>query len=335
MNSARKLDFSPNLSEQAKQKEMEVRAWIARKESVCPYAPGLARFIHLPKIDSMKMEHVYYLAHELKAFYSDKVDGKRVGRWMLMPHSEWQSHEEAHVDSERIFWLLNAAYYHLMRDKKSVQAALKQELPGFDRGHKGDILSPIIGKLPNPNANVVPAKSLFYSALSPLYKSKKFYRYSPCSIIPMVYASEFQELKVKHPKVTEKVTFEMAGSGLREILGDNLELDMTDFRRELPHWGAIIDRTAAIMRANPQGISSKSLEVRGCPASNLSYFRWSPPKLVEAFYSKHAAKLPILHHLVEISRIHPQSIIKAAFAGSGLYVMPDYPSSHGHQPIYF
>jgi len=326
MSIAKTVELQSSSSLGSAQREKEVRAWIARKESVCPYAPGLARFVHLPEIKSLKMEHVHYLAQELKAFYGAKENGKRVGRWMLMPHSEWESHEEAHTYSERIFWLLNAAYFHLLRDQKSVQAALKQEINGYNRGYKGEILNPIVGKLPNRNANVVPAKSLFYTALSPLYKSKKFYRYAPYSLIPLVYASEFQELADKHPKVTETVTFEMAYGGLFELFGDELELDLDAFRQELPIWGAIVDRTAQIMRASSKGISSHSQEIKGCPASNLSYFRLCNPKLVNSFYSKYIGELTILRNIVRRTHVNPKQIIGASFAGSGLYTIPNYPS---------
>lgn len=331
MNNTQATEASPDLrfkSESEKmQKELAIRTWISNKESVCPYAPGLARFIHLPEINSLSMAHVYYLAQELKSFYDAKENGKRVGRWMLLPHTEWESHEEAHSYSERIFWLLNAAYYHLVRDKKSVQASLKQELTGYNRGYKGEILNPIVGKLPKPNANVVPAKSLFYSALSPLYKSKRFYRYSPHSLMPLVYVSEFEELRIKHSKVTETVTFEMAHGGLFEIFGDDLELDLDDFRKELPVWGAIIDRTAEILRASSKGVSSLSAEVKGCPASNLSYFRLSPESLTNQFYSKYVDSLSILNRLVRQTSVNPKQIICASFAGSGLYTIPDYPST--------
>ena len=322
MNTAKAVDFPS--SPTPVQKEEEVRAWIARKESVCPYAPGLARFVHLPEIKSIKMEHVHYLAHELKAFYDAKVNGKRVGRWMLMPHSEWESHEQAHTYSERMFWLLNAAYFHLVRDKKSVKTALKKTLPGYNRGYKGEILNPVIGKLPNPNANIVPAKSLFYTALSPLYKSKKFYRYSPHAIMPLVYASEFQELADKHKKVSESVAFEMAYGGLFEIFGDELDLDLAAFRQELPTWGAIVDRTAEVLRASSKGIQHYSKAAKGCAASNLSYFRLSKPELVNRYYSKHIDKLNILTNLVRRTGVGPKQIIGACFAGSGLYTIPDY-----------
>jgi len=325
MSSAKTVEFQSSSSPDSAQREKEVRTWIARKESVCPYAPGLAQFVHLPEIKSLKMEHVHYLAQKLKAFYAAKENGKRVGRWMLMPHSEWKSHEEAHTYSERLFWLLNAAYFHLLGDKKSVHAALNKEIQGYDRGYKGEILNPIVGKLPNRNANIVPARSLFYTALSPLYNSKKFYRYSPHSLIPLVYASEFQELADKHPKVTESVTFEMAYGGLFESFGDELELNLEAFRQELPIWGAIIDRTAQIMRASPKGISSHSKEVKGCPASNLSYFRECNPKLVNSFYSKYIGELTILSNIVRRTRVNPKQVIGASFAGSGLYTIPDYP----------
>jgi hypothetical protein len=327
VNIAKKVEEHTPSALTPSQREHDVRAWIARKESVCPYAPGLARFVHLPEIKSLEMEHVYYLASELRAFYSAKENGKRVGRWMLMPHKEWQSHEEAHAYSEQVFWLLNAAYFHLFRDKKSVQAALKQALPGYVRGYKGEILNPIVGNLPNRSADVIPAKSLFYSALSPLYESKQFYRYCPHALIPLVYASEFEELKRKHPKVTETVTFQMACSGLFELFGDDLELDLKAFRQELPIWGAIVDRTAAIMRAASKGVSSRSQEVKGCPGSNLNYFRLCNPTLVDSLYTKYTANLPILKRIVGQTQLHAKQIIGASFAGSGLYTIPDYPPS--------
>jgi hypothetical protein len=327
VNAANKVELKSSYSLDPVQRENQVRTWIARKESVCPYAPGLARFVHLPEMNSLKMEHVYYLAHELKAFYEDKDNGKRVGRWMLMPHREWESHAEAHRYSEQIFWLLNAAYFHLLRDKKSVRAALNKEIQGYDRGYNEEILNPVVGNLPKRNAGVIPAKSLFYSALSPLYKSKQFYRYCPHSVMPLVYAYEFEELKRKHSKVTENVCFEMAYGGLFEIFGDDLELDLVAFREELPRWGAIIDRIAEIMRASVKGISSNSPEAKACPASNLSYFRLCSPKLVGAFYSKYIENLTVLSSIVHLTQANPKQIIGASFAGSGIYTTPDYPSS--------
>ena len=330
-NIAKAAKSQHSSSLESAQKEKEVRAWIARKESVCPYAPGLARFVHLPEIKSLKMDHVHYLAQELKDFYGAKENGKRVGRWMLMPHSEWESHEEAHTYSERIFWLLNAAYFHLLKDKKSVQAALKKELKGYNRGYQGEILNPIVGKLPDRIADDVPSKSLFYSALSPLYKSERFYRYCPHSLIPLVYASEFHELKEKHPQVTETVAFEMACSGLFEFFGNELEIDLDVFRQELPIWGAIVDRTAEVLRASSKGISSQSPDVKGCPASNLSYFRLCNPKLVNAFYSKYINNLTILRDIVRRTQVNPKQVIGACFAGSGLYTIPDYHSTETQQ----
>jgi hypothetical protein len=319
-----KLTFPTHRSLSPEQREAEVRASIARKESICPYAPGLAQFVHLPEIDTLKMEHVYYLAKELKSFYDAKEKGKRVGRWMLMPHKEWESHEEAHSYSENMFWLLNAAYFHLVRDKKSVHAALNKDLPGYDRGHNGEILVPIIGKQPKRGDNVIPAKSLFYSALSPLYKSKQFYRYSPHCIIPLVYASEFEELRLKHPKVTENVTFEMAYVGLYETFGETLNIDLTAFRSELPIWGSIIDRVAAIMRAKATNTSSLLATNQGCPSTNLLLFRQCSPELIKILYSKYMSRLKVLSSLVMQTSAHPATILGASFAGSGLYVIPEY-----------
>ncbi len=322
--------FGSSATPSPKEREAAIRAWIARKESVCPYAPGLARFIVLPEIREAKMSHVYYLATELRAFYDAKEKGKRVGRWMILPHTEWQSHEEAHEESEKVFWLLNAAYYHIMKDKKSMQAAMDRTLPGYDRGYKGDILNPIVGKQPNPNSNVVPAKSLFYSALSPLYRNKKFYRYSPYSIMPLVYASEFHELKLKHPKVTESVCFEMACSGLTESFGSKISFSEKSLKEEIETWGSIIDRTAEIIRSQQRGVCSFSDEVKGCPASNLSYFRLSDPKLVNAFFVQYHRQLPVMKSIISRTKATPQQVMCAAFAGSGLYVEPDYYPSVPH-----
>jgi hypothetical protein len=312
------------ITESSDLREQDIREWISRKESVCPYAPGLARFVQLPEITSPSMQHVYYLAKELKAFYDAKENGKRVGRWMLMPAFEWTSHEQAHFEAEQVFWLLNAAYYYLKNDKDKVKSALNMDLPGYSRGYMGEILNPVIGKLPQQNAALVPVKSLFYSALSPLYKSKQFYRYSPHCIMPLVYAEEFHKLKTKHPKVTENVCFEIAKSGLYELFGDDLNLDLEAFRRELPLWGAIIDRVAEIFRASATGKCSHDEALKGCPASNLALFRLCKTNLVNQFYEKYADYLVVLNSLIDQTRADPRKIIAASFAGSGLYTIPDY-----------
>lgn len=306
------------------QREREIRGWISRKESVCPYAPGLARFVQLPEISSLSMQHVYYLAKELKAFYDAKENGTRVGRWMLMPAFEWTSHEQAHFEAEQVFWLLNAAYYYLKNDKDKVKSALDRNLPGYKRGYMGEILNPVIGKLPQQNAASVPAKSLFYTALSPLYKSKQFYRYSPRCIMPLVYANEFLDMKTKHPKVTEKVCFDIAKGGLYELFGDDLNLDLEAFRRELPLWGAIIDRVAEIFRASTTGKCSLDASLKGCPATNLALFRLCKTSLVNQFYEKYADHLRVLNALIDQTRADPAQIIAASFSGTGLYTIPDY-----------
>jgi len=241
-----------------------------------------------------------------------------------MPHKEWESHAEAHAYSEKVFWLLNAAYFHLMRDEHSVKLALSHSLPGYNRGHKGEILNPVVGNLPNTNANIIPARSLFYSALSPLYRSTQFYRYSPHCIIPLVYASEFEELKQKHPSVTERVCFEMACGGLFEVFGDDLSFDATAFRKELPIWGAVIDRVAEIIRGHAQGVSSHALEAKGCPASNLGVFRMCSQDLVNRFYGKYTENLSVLNDILRQTNASPKQVISACFAGSGLYTIPDY-----------
>lgn len=312
-------------------REQTIRHWIAQKESVCPYAPGLVRFIELPDIPTLAMKHVHHLSSELKAFYDAKEKGKRVGRWILLPKQEWQSHNEAQEYSERVFWLLNAAYYFLVDDRKKVKACLLREMDGLERGYHGEINNPIIGKLPSQNSKVIPARSLFCSALGPLYKSKQFYRYNPYSAIVLVYLSEFVEKKKRHPKAARKIALDMAYSSLFEHFGDDLKIDIEAFEKELPIWGAIIDKTAELIRANNQGMSALNDSAKGRPESNLQVFRNSPPQLASAFYSKYKQHLPIMHSLSESLQIHPKDILNACFAGTGLYTSPDYPKSTFNQ----
>lgn len=333
MNNLKKSEAFQDLNfiseTEQKQKEQDIRTWISKKESVCPYAPGLAHFVHLPDINSLSMRYVYYLAAELKFFYAAKENNKRVGRWMLMPQREWVSHEDAHQYAERIFWLLNAAHYHLCNNKNLVRASLEKTLKGYKRGYQGEILNPVIGKLPNRNKSLIPPKSLFYSALSPLYKSKRFYRYSPHSLMPLVYASEFEELRIKHSKVTKTVTFDMALGGLCEVFGDDIHINVDEFRKELPIWGAMIDRAAEVMRAQSKGVSSLSPEVKGCPGSNLSYFRVCPTQFINKLYLKYEEKLSILKTLTYQHNTTPKHVINASFAGSGLYTIPEYVQNAG------
>lgn len=309
------------------QKEHTVRNWLANKESICPYAPGLVKFVHLPVINSLSMKHVEYLAQELSAFYEAKEKGKRVGRWMLMPHEEWSSHEEAHHYAENIFWLLNAAYFYLENDNRSVQEALKKQLKGYPRGYRGEVLTPVIGHLPKQGAESVPEKSLFYSALSPLYNSKRFFRYCPHSVMPLIYASEFQELKEKHNNVSEQVCFEMAYSGLFEVFGEDLDVNLYALRQELSLWGAIVDRIAECLRASQKGVPFHSKRAKGSPESNLSFFRVSPTEFVNRLYRKHIDQLQVLTNIIKQTHASPKRIINASFAGSGLYTIPDYPTS--------
>lgn len=140
------MSYSAQLkSSSPEEKERNIRSWIARKESVCPYAPGLAKFVYMPDLQKQSDEqNILYFASELKNFYAAKEGGKRVGRWMLLPHKEWASHNEAHEESEYIFWLINAAYYRLKRNRKMEKLSLKRRLSGFNRGYKNEILNPII-----------------------------------------------------------------------------------------------------------------------------------------------------------------------------------------------
>jgi hypothetical protein len=116
----------------------------------------------------------------------------------------------------------------------------------------------------------------------------------------------------------------MAYVGLYEIFGEDINIPLEEFRAELPIWGAIIDRVAAIMRAKSTGVSSHSGINKGCPSTNLLLFRQCDPTLIELLYSKYIRSLNILSSLIKQTKAHPIDIIGASFGGSGLYIIPGY-----------
>ena len=68
--------------------------------------------------------------------------------------------------------------------------------------------------------------------------------------------------------------------------------EFMDLEKELPIWGAIIDKTAELLRSgNTKTPNSSNL---GSPESNLQVFRNCPPQLAHAFYTKYLEHLPIM-----------------------------------------
>ena len=298
-------------------RESAVRSWIARNESVCPYAPGLVYFSYLPETERLDMQLVRFLVVELRKFYASKCDGERVGRWMILPYKEWTSHKQARKESEIIFWGLAAAYFYLRNDRRRVKLALSRSLPGYAFDETGDITNPVVGNFARAHKTKPHPKSLFCSALSPLYRSKEFYRYAPSSVMVMVYALEFFEEKEKNEKSVRKISLDMAYGNLCESLGASVNLDKQALKKELPAWEQVI---------------AQSLSVSGTPIDNstcftsgvLDKFRQIQPHIVEVCVSTQKHRLPILSELCRVSKISYHDLLSNHFSGAGLYTLPHY-----------
>jgi hypothetical protein len=295
------------------EREETIRTWLAKKESVCPYAPGLARFTYLPKIDTLNMEGVRYFANELSGFYKARKNNKRVGRWILLPHQNWTTHADAFEESERLFWLLNAAYYYHTKDKLNVKKALHRLIDGIEQDPHRGITNPIIGKLPCQNAKVIPPRTLFCTAMSPLYSSDKFYRYSPESVLFLIYLSEFKSKQVRHPDITKRIAIDMAFGSILEHFGDEFEPQKEKLEHELPIWGALIEQSVALYHGGDNICS---------PDRAIQFFQRIPSSFITAVYQRFANKLTLLPELLNRSGRSPKTVLSVCFAGSGLYVTP-------------
>lgn len=304
------------------EREQNIRHWIANKESVCPYAPGLARFVHLPKMTGISMDNVRYLSNELKAFYKDKQENERTGRWILLPHQEWANHMEALAYSERFYWQLLAAYFHLTDDPRRMKQALSGHYEGIARSDKNEICNPVIGKFPRTDASAPHFKSLFCTALGPVYRSKTFYRYAPSACMVLVYAQEFMEKKVHHPKTMHHISLDMVQSNLKEIFGDELTITRDELASELPLWRTLIQHALQLERkaAATCSISCQFM----LSSTTMTTFRHCAPTLVNSICLSHLPRLPVMQRIMWLKQVSPHQILNAHFAGTGLYVLPHY-----------
>lgn len=305
------------------QREQKTRLWIANKESVCPYAMGLARFVHLPEITAISLDNVRYLAGELKSFYKDKQGAERVGRWILLPHREWTDHQDALAYSELMYWQLLAAYYYLNSDPRKMKQAMSRQFDGIALGDKGEICNPIVGKFARSNSTVPHFKSLFCTALGPTYRSKKFYRYMPSACIVMVYAQELMEKKDAHPKTMHHISLDMMLGNLAEVLGDDLAITRDELAKELPMWRVLIQNSLQLAGLAGAACTS-SVAQEGLSAQTMAKFRDCSSSLVDSLCYPRLAQLPVLQKIMSMKRVTPHQILKSHFSGAGLYTYPDY-----------
>lgn len=304
------------------EREQNIRLWIANKESVCPYAPGLARFVHLPEMTDASMDNVRYLSNELKAFYKDKQGDERVGRWILLPHQEWADHTHALVDSERLYWHLLAAYFHLTDDPRRMKQALARNYEGIAKSDKNEICNPLIGKFPRTNSSVPHFKSLFCAAHGPIYRSRTFYRWAPAACYALVYAQEFMEKKNNHQKTMHHISLDMVQGNLDEIFGEGLNITRDELAKELPHWRNLIQHA---MRMD--GKTTPTCSVTGqftLSSSIMSTFRRCPTALIDSLCLSQLSLLPVMQRIMRLKQAAPHQILYSHFAGTGLYVMPHY-----------
>lgn len=300
------------------EKEQTIRLWIAKKESVCPYAPGLVKFTHLPEINDLTMENVKLVANELRDFYQSKEAGKRTGRWIILPHREWLNHEDAKAHSELIYWHLLAAYFYLIGDIQKLNHALKRQLKGLARTSTGDIRNPIIGLFSSQSSGKIDPKSLFCTALAPTYSCSKFYRYAPYSAFVLVYTQEFYE-KMKYTKAINQMTVDMLRSNIFEVYGEELDISLEDVEKEMPLWEKIID---TLVNRLPTSIYPRDKQSPQCASSFMELFAKVDPAHVHLICTNNMSYLPVMHKIMRAKQVSAYRILNSLFSGAGLYVSP-------------
>ncbi len=298
------------------ERELGLRAWIARREGVCPYAPGIARFTHLPAGLKLDHESVRYAASELGAFYKAKSKQGKVMRWMLIPAEEWVDHDTARQQTEMLYFLFVAAYFYIEGDKKRMKAALMGQIAGVDLGPNGEINNPVIGKLASAKKEALHPRSLFCTALAPTYSSNKFYRYAPHSLLVMVYANDFMAKK-RHVDVISRITHEMICSNLMELWGEDIDCSVEAIAAELPYWERLIEmavRSIALAKVDAGSISQV-----------MNAFRRLDGRHVDALCQREISCLPVLASLCANTGQSFFVLLNSLFSGSGLYVLPKQP----------
>ncbi len=302
-------------------REQVLRHWIANKESVCPYAPGVAYVTYLPRIQHVDIEHVRFLAAELKAFYRARDEGQRVSRWILLPHAEWQGHGDGLEQATQLYWLLLAAYHYLNDDVGKVRQAMRRRLGGVASGARGEICNPIVGKFARHHGGSPHYKSLFCTALAPTYRSRQFYRWAPTSCLVLVYAQDLLAKKTAHPKTMHHISLDMMRGNFEEIFGAGLDISREQLALELPLWRELI-QYALQMHGHPVECSQG-----GISTIAMNAFRSCSMDRLDALVWPHLDRLPVMLKIMQLKALRPAQILASHFSGTGLYVLPDYLSS--------
>lgn len=315
----------PPIALKQSERETEMRLWIAARETVCPYAPGVARYVHLPKIKQGDASSLRYMANELRAFYREKVNGKRVERLILIPEIEWESHDVARLAATETYYLLGAAYYQLARQGSKSKAAQQGKIAGVIADPACGILNPIVGKLP-VSASVMPhPKALFCTAMSPHYRSKKYFRYAPVGALVLVYVSDVYGSRQGHLGMLKKISEASTYGTLCEIYGDDLCASKEQVARELPIWESLIEQTLRFAKSN-QLSAERELATKPCPlnAQNMCLFDETMFALADSMCRANLKFLPVLRKLTEANGMSSAEFLRSIYDTAGLYAWPRY-----------
>lgn len=300
----------------AQSREMALRTWIANKQSVCPYAPGPARYVHLPAELGGEMEWAAYLGSILRDFYAARVEGKRIERLILLPPHEWRTHQEALCYSTTAFWRISAGYFmQALNGRKRVSMALRRQLSGIAKCDQQGILNPIIGRVNEP-AKVTPHyKSMFLSTFVPFYANKQFFRYAPAGALVLVNAKALFDKRAKHPRVMTQIDGEMLYGNLVEATRGDMNIVKAEIVQEAKAWETILFALYRLETPNWMSLPEPQVE------TTLATLK---PNNVNETFSRMHSRLPLLWRLCRSYAASPIDVLKAAYLHAGLYVMPAY-----------
>jgi len=297
-------------------REQAIRVWIANKESVCPYAPGTARYEHLPAALSSENAWAMYFGKVLKSFYKERVKGKRVERLILLPPQEWATHQEARDYSTQMFWRVAAGYHsQTLTGKKYVRQILARESETIQSCDEQGVSNPVIGKHSAVEKGLPHYKSMFFSSFSPLYHSNQFFRYAPSSALVLVSALALHKKREKNEQTMSKINDDILLGCVNEATRGKVELDASAIIAESKDWETILFQTYQQQAANWKNLPQPGL------AQGVNQLQ---PELVNQTFSIYQDRLPVLNKVCSEIGSDPARFLKAIYLHAGLYVMPRY-----------
>lgn len=303
----------------AKKEEM-LRMWIAQKESICPYAPGVAQYIHLPQELGSNRAWAAYYASVLKQFNKTKVKGKKLERLILIPPVEWTNHNEARTYAIANYWRLNAGYFlQTLNGRRQAASALAHlehsAINQADAHAHADITNPVVGvqaplgKAPHP-------KALFCTTFSGLYHSNKYYRYAPCSAMVLVNVASLLEKRNKQAKVTKQIASDqLYGIVVEAMRGDESLLRYEALAVESKEWESLLFRLYVLR--NPLWRRLPQPQI----SDVIGDFNHNE---VDALFVRNLDRLPVLKALLCRTDHTPYKLLSACYPHTGLYAMPSY-----------